>query len=160
MRMEQNQNLKNKKSIPEQPFLIIFISILTIILGFIVDFCLGYMQWLSLFFALGLIVLIFLIINYYNNRFFYKPIVDLTDEINSKIDRLVSPENIEWLYTSEQLADLESKINVPLIWLISSDLDEDIIGGIFQQIVNENLNRNIIYKYFIPDTPDIHSKVE
>lgn len=158
--MKKIQKTINKLYSQDQYFLIIFVSILTIILGFIIDFFEGYIQWSSLFFALGLIVLIFLSISYYNHIYFHKPIADLSYEINSKIDRFVSPDMIGWLYTAEQLANFESNTNVPLVWLISSDISEDTIGGIFQKVVYENLKRNIKYKYFVPDNPDIYSKVE
>ena len=158
--MREFQNTLNKIYCKDQPFLIIFISILTIILGFIIDFFLGYIKWFNLFFALGIIVFIFLVINYYNHSYYHKPIVDLASEINSKIERFASPDMIGWLYTANQLADFELKTNVPSIWLISSDISEEVVGGIFQQVVTENLKKNIEYKYFVPDTPEIHSKVE
>lgn len=85
---------------------------------------------------------------------------DLSKLLDSKIDQSFSKESLNWLYSIQKIADLESNINVPLIWVLTSDLSHDIIGGYFQKIVENNLKRGVKYRYFLPDNPENQGRVK
>lgn len=61
---------------------------------------------------------------------------------------------IDWLSDSGELAAYEKSLSVaecPEIWLITSDLSEDIPGSIYAAAVEENLKKGIVYRYFVPE---------
>jgi hypothetical protein len=61
----------------------------------------------------------------------------------------------EWVMTIGEVEKMESETAAPEIWVVTSDLKDDAEGGSFQQIVSRNIKRGILYRFFVPDTPEM-----
>lgn len=53
------------------------------------------------------------------------------------------------IITDRKLSDYEKKCDVSEIWLVSYDLTTEMDGGLYADVVPENLKRGIKYKYFV-----------
>lgn len=76
-----------------------------------------------------------------------------------KLSVLVEPKSISWLKDTNQLVEYEKQTDAKEIWLLTSDLLDDV-GGPFQQLVMCKLDDGVKYVYFVPDTSEIRARVE
>jgi len=93
-----------------------------------------------------------------------------TDEISDEIyDEMRLMLNQYWagekpgvpgVIKDEDLAKFEEKIDCSEIWLVSYDLKTEFDDGLYRNIVINNLQRNIKYKYFVAKTPGITVKID
>jgi hypothetical protein len=75
--------------------------------------------------------------------------------------RYIEPKYSDWLKDTQQLAEFElADPNFKEIWLITTDLQDDIPGGPFETVVTQNLKKNIQYYYFVPNTHEIKARVK
>ncbi len=99
--------------------------------------------------AVGICLLIFCLAFYVLTR--VKPLsTDLLNDIKEHIDRHVDRTSITWCMTSPQLAELERNMALSEVWLVTSDLAEDVPGALFYDVVHANLKKGVRYRYFIP----------
>lgn len=61
----------------------------------------------------------------------------------------------EWVMTIGEVEKIERETAAPEIWVVTSDLKDDAAGGSFQGIVSRNIKRGILYRFFVPDTPEM-----
>lgn len=76
-----------------------------------------------------------------------------------KLSALMEPKSISWLRDTSQLVEYERQSPAVEIWLLTSDLLDDV-GGPFQRLVTEKLGQGVKYVYFVPDTAEIRARVE
>lgn len=62
--------------------------------------------------------------------------------------------------TDKKLAKIEKNIECEEIWVLSNDLSTEIDGGLYADIVPNNLKRGIKYKIFVPDGPVVPMRIE
>ena len=86
---------------------------------------------------------------------------NIANKIENNFSKFIDKYKLGWIISSEQIEDFEKTLSNIEIWLITADLAEDSVGQLFQECVSNNLKKNtVIYKYFVPNTLEIKSKVE
>lgn len=56
----------------------------------------------------------------------------------------------ESIISDKKLSEFESKCSCEEIWVVSNDLQTEVDGGLYAEIVPKNLERGINYKIFVP----------
>jgi hypothetical protein len=151
---------KVKSWIVNQAWLAIVVTFFTIVLGILLNEIQPKLGWSILVISLITIIAIFSIVVWLVVRFVFSVTFDFAQGIQDTLDRYIASEKIGWMLTTPKLCKFEKQSKAPEIWLISSDLSEDCIGGPFQRVVAANLKRGIRYRYFVPDKPEIRSRVK
>ncbi|HEX3559888.1 MAG TPA: toll/interleukin-1 receptor domain-containing protein [Pyrinomonadaceae bacterium] len=67
----------------------------------------------------------------------------------------------EWLFSEEELIQHEGTFSGKEIWVVSANLDHDVVGrGPLARIVKRNLlQREISYTYVVPKKPELYRKI-
>lgn len=144
-------NFKTSKTrIAENLWLPIVFAILALGLSVVFAEVQNQIGWRSLFAACMICLISFFLAITVLIRNVYPVSVDILEKLKSQVDRYVDKGALNWIMTSKQLADFEQSTDAKEIWLVSSDLAEDIPGGQFFTVVEANLKRGIRYRYFIP----------
>lgn len=81
----------------------------------------------------------------------------LTHEIHNSVNLTNAS---DWLMTTQQLVDLEAREAKSDVWIVTSDLEEDSLDGPFYKTIKSNLNRGVTYRYFLPNSNKIVSRVD
>lgn len=158
--MDNGLYSKTKSWIADQAWVAIVVTFLTIVLGILLSEIQTKLGWLILIISLITILTIFFVIIWLIVRPILSVSVELADKIHDTIDKYIGSEKIGWILTTPQLVKFEKNSKFPEIWLISSDLSEDSMGGPFQSVVAANLEKGIRYRYFVPNRAEIYSRVE
>ena len=80
--------------------------------------------------------------------------MSINGTFKSDADRLKSIQG-EIFISNENLQQIEAKIDVPLVWIVTSDLafDSSLASTSFKAIMIENCHmRNVTYTYIVPET--------
>jgi len=132
----------------------IWIPIISVILSFILGLVVSYFRErigiVSLSFALGVILIIFILAMYIVSKNIYPVSIKLLDKIMNSLERYVEKDTITWILTQKQLLEYEENLNIKDIWLVTFDIADDIPGGLYCEAVEKNLKSGVKYKYFIP----------
>ena len=140
----------------DQGILALVIVGLTIGLGILLGEIQPLLGWRILIISLTFILLLFAIVIW----LVQKPV---RNQLTAGLDQLklqVATETIDWLLDTEQLAAYELKSPANEIWLLTSDLLDDVGGGPFQTIVNKKVQAGTHYVYYVPNRPEIRARVE
>ncbi|MCX6625710.1 MAG: hypothetical protein NTY38_32535 [Acidobacteria bacterium] len=89
----------------------------------------------------------------------YRPLKASIDSAFVDIKRYLEPKSISWLLDTEQLVGFEEQSQAKEIWLLTSDLVDDLVGGPFQDLVGRRLTHTK-YVYLVPNTPEIYARVQ
>jgi hypothetical protein len=154
-----NNLLKNW--LKENSITAIVITVLTIVLGLLFSELQTKLGWLTLLISIIIIFSIIFVVLWLS----FKNVLSVNQQLASNIDssykQLIDKYQLGWLFSSQQLYEIEATLSDIEIWLVTADLGEDKIGGFFQNCVTDNLNKgNVVYHYFVPDRLDIKAKVE
>jgi hypothetical protein len=76
-----------------------------------------------------------------------------------QIESLLAPHSISWLLDTEGLKRFEEDGDAKEIWLLTSDLLDDLEGGPFREVVKAKMKTGTRYVYFVPDTAEIAARV-
>lgn len=83
-----------------------------------------------------------------------KSIADNQCNADNFINTLIKIYNIgtipEWILTNDELLKFETEYAESEVWIVTSDLLEDGIDGPFFNAVKTNLEKGVIYRYFLP----------
>ena len=144
--------------ITNQGILAIVVASLTLLLSLLLNELQAKIGWLSLLVSLLLIFTIFIIVMALAFKNVSPVSLQLSDKIIKALAYYIGSDRVGWILTTEELVKFESCLKNSEVWLITSDLYEDCIGGPFQKCVSKNLKKDVKYRYFVPDTPTIRSK--
>lgn len=150
---------KVRKWVFDQALGVLIVTCLTIVLGIVLSELQAKMGWAMLLVSLSSIFALFMIVIWLVVRPVLSMATGIGDQIQETLEKYVSPEKVNWLLTTLQLADYERRTKAPEIWLITSDLSEDIIGEPFNAVVSEKLKNGVRYRYFVPNTLEIRARV-
>lgn len=151
---------KTKQLIMSQAILGIIIVALTLALTLLLNEVQPKMGWKLLFMSLAVIVSIYSFLLWLFVKYLYEASHITAQKVQGTLDKYIGCDKIGWIITTPQMAEYEQSCAVPEIWLISSDMSEDVSGGPFQDIVGTNIKRGIIYRYFVPNKPEMHARIE
>lgn len=65
-----------------------------------------------------------------------------------------------WLYNLDAVIHHERDTLAREIWLVSEDLQEDVAGGPFRDVVAEKLKAGVKYVYFVPDSVETRARIQ
>jgi hypothetical protein len=134
------------------PWLPVLLAVLTLALGIILSEVKGRIGWYTLIEALGLCLVIYCLAQWMTIRTVCPISRDVVDDLKRRIDQYVEKGAYTWILTNGQLIELERRVDVDEIWLVTSDVMADIPGSPFFDVVHANLARGIRYHYFVPDS--------
>jgi hypothetical protein len=115
--------------------------------------------WLTLLTALGAIIACYAIVLWVIGVRVTSVILEVGESLRQAFEQAAESRELRWLVTSSRLIEIEGSKHVPDVWLISSDLAEDCVGGPFQGVVSAKLKGGTRYRYFVPDRPEIRARV-
>lgn len=144
MRPSTKEALKTSLWIP------VVVAILTLGLGIVISEVQTKVGWLALLSALGICLGIFFCAFYVLVRKVCPISVDVVEGITRRMNQYVEKGAVTWLLTDKQLVEHERTLPVDEIWLVSSDLATDIPGSPYYDVVRQNLEKGVRYRYFIP----------
>jgi hypothetical protein len=143
-----------------QAWLVILVTLLTISLGIVLSEIQTKVGWLILIVSLFFVLITFASLTWIVVRHLYNISFGVAEQIYDTLEKYIGPDKISWLITTPQMARFEAKCKALEIWCISADLYEDIPSGEFSKTVNNNLKKGIKYTYFVPDTEQMHARME
>lgn len=143
-----------------QAILAIIIVTLTLGLTLILNEVQPKTGWKLLFVSLAFIVLIYSFLLWIFAKYLYVASHNIAQRVQATLDKYIGCDKIGWIITTEQMAEHEKSCSVSEIWLVSSDMSEDVSGGPFQDIVVANIKRGIKYRYFVPDKAEMRARIE
>jgi len=149
-----------KDALLKEAWTVVLVSGLTIALAIVLTELHVRLGWTILLLALASILFVVVAVMWLFTRRAVELVSRLPCEVRQVLDSYLDPARIRWLRTTDQLVSLEAEIKGSEVWLISSDLSEDAVGGPFQDVVGQNLRRGVGYRYFVPDRPDMRARVE
>ena len=80
-------------------------------------------------------------------------------ELKEKLDSVFGNSEVEsiaglkWLFLREDMAAIQARVNCKAVWIIVSNLYETSLDPAVKDLVQENMKREIVYTYIIPDSP-------
>lgn len=151
-----------KSWLTDQAWVAILVTFFTVVLGIVISEIQNRVGWVTLAISLVTVIGIYSIITWLHLKYVFSISLRLSYDIQEKIDNYIELDRVEkkgWILTVPQLVEFEKNTGAPEIWLISGDLVEDVVGEPFFDAVTQNLARGIRYRYFVPDRPEIHSRV-
>lgn len=148
-----------KKLLLKEGVTVIAMSALTVALSVILSEIQTKVGWLVLFLALGTVLACFAIATWLVTRQVTGAVLGIGDDLCRAVERSSGAKEISWLVTTDELVEVERSKAVAEIWLISSDLAEDSIGGPFQKVVSAKLKAGVRYRYFVPDRPEMQARM-
>jgi len=155
--MKKKENHAIHELIKNSTIITLIITLLTILFGFILKEFQKKIEWHYLLSAIVIIIVIFIILLFLIFKSIYPNLKKIAEQTIDKLDEIVT-DKVDWILTTPQLIKFESVIKNSEVWLITSDLYEDCIGGPFQECVSNNLKKGVRYHYFVPDTMGVRSK--
>jgi len=147
-----NGNDQKKTRFKIEFWLPIVSAFLTILLAIVLAEVQIKLGWLPLVTATLVCVSIFYLAMYFCAKNIHSTSVALLEDLKNFIDRHTAKTCVTWIITSKKMAEFEAAAKPHEVWLVTSDLSEDIPGAIFFDIVHTNLKRGIHYRYFIPQS--------
>ncbi len=127
---------KTKTVLQSSIWMPVVVTILTLVLGIAMSIAQAAVGWVPLLAALAISLGIFLLSFHAVLTKVFPMSIDLVDDLRKEIQRHISPDTITWFMSSQQMAKYERDTSVTKIWLVSSDLAEDILDEIFFDIVH------------------------
>lgn len=97
------------------------------------------------------------IITYFSKEQLEQLIKNEFADIEQSLDKYIL---VEGIYSEDYLALMEKTGFFDEIWLVSPDLLTEIDDGIYADIVKNNIDRKIKYKYFVPNNSQNQTRVE
>jgi len=158
--MKDESNSIVKHWVVKQSSVAILLTFFTILLGIILNEIQSKVGWGMLITSLVFILALFGIVIWLVVRYVFAVSIDIADEIKETLDKYSGIEKRSWLITGKELVRYESRCNFSEIWLISSDLSTDCVGGQFHKVVLKNLKKGIKYRYFVPNTPVLKVRMD
>ena len=152
-----NNESRIKKWMTDQAWVAILVTFFTIVLGLVLSEMQERIGWGTLLVSLLIVIGIYTTIMWLHLKYVYSISLNISHEIQEKIDNYIGLEKKGWILTVPQLVEFEKNTGAPEIWLISGDLAEDVVGEPFFDAVTHNIARGIRYRYFVPDRPEIHA---
>lgn len=134
---------------------LIVTTVLVVIVGIVIAEVQGRVGFISLLTSAAIILVVYWI----SVKLISIPILQQISEAIGTIQTHINPESIAWLLDTDQLAEYETNADADEIWLLSSDLLEDLVGGPFQSIVKNKTASGTKYIYFVPDTPELRARI-
>jgi hypothetical protein len=134
----------------------LIITVLTIAFGLILSEVQVKLGWGLLLLSLFSVLLIFALVIWLVQKPLQQLLIILVRELKSQFEQKA----IVWLLDTDQLMNYELNTDAPEIWLLTSDLLDDAQGGPFQDIVAKNLKKGKNYVYFVPNVPEIKTRIE
>jgi len=139
----------------------LIVVVLTILFGILLGELQGKLGWGGLILSLICIFSIIFFVLWLSFRNVLSVNQNIANRIENNYNKFVDKYKLGWILSSEQIEDFEKNLSNIEIWLITSDLAEDTVGEFFHECVKNNLKKNtVVYKYFVPNTLSIKSKVE
>lgn len=148
-----------RKWLGDQAWLAVAVTALTVLVGIAIAEVQTRIGWKPLAAALVLVIVIYVLALLLVGQQVVIAVSALADRMERTAQLPIDPQKIDWLLTTEQLADYERNIEPQEVWLLSVDLEEDSLDGPFQDVVNQNVKAGFSYHYFIPKTDAIKARV-
>ena len=123
---------------------------LTLILGIILSVVRVEIGWVPLIAATAICLGIFWLAMHAISLSIYPTSIALLNDLKSHIDQYTAKDSVNWIISSKRMAQLEESDAQNEVWLVTSDLSEDIPGALFFNVVHKNLKKGVRYVYFIP----------
>ena len=152
--------LKPRDVLKSAVWIPVLVAALALALGLMISSLQSERGWWPFLGALLITVLIFFIALHIILAKVCPMSLDLMHDLKAQIDRYISRDTITWLIDNEQMAQFEENSDLEEIWLITSDLSEDIPGAVFFDVVHQNLKRGVRYRYFIPRSLEAEARAK
>lgn len=151
----------------DQGISVVVITVLTVLIGVVLSEIQNRIGMGPLLMSLSTVVIVFVTISVLYFRYIHSVALALSDEVSGQVRQITNivggvesgSENLAWLTELEHTVEYERESLGPEIWLITADLEEDSMGGPFQEVVGDNLRRGVKYHYFVPNEPMMKSRV-
>lgn len=148
------------RSLRDNGVLLVIITVLTVVTGVILSEAQAKIGWWPLVGAVVVVLLVLLTVSVVVATPIQADVVSRLANMERLVERAIEPRAITWLFETEQLAAYERVCDAPEVWLLTSDLLDDVQGGMFQEVVAQNLKRGIRQVYFVPNSPEVRARVE
>lgn len=143
-----------------QIVVLVLVTLVTIACGAVLSKVQGAIGMMNLFSSVllvgSLIILSTLVTLHFARKkyeYIYKMNKKFLDEIKSEICNIP-----DLLISTEELIEIELEKASSEVWVITSDLFEDGVDGLFFDCINQNMRRGVVYRYFVPESPAVIAK--
>jgi hypothetical protein len=137
---------------------VILMSALTILLAILLSEVQTRLGWRIVLTALGTVIVMYSVVLLILSRNVMTAVITIGEDLRRGVEGFLDTKRPGWLMTTIRLAEMEASKQVPEVWLVTSDMAEDVVGGPFQKVVSARLKSGVRYRYFIPDRPEMRAR--